>query len=311
MPPPTRLPGPPPPTARAPAAPVTYRIGAVARLTGVSAHALRAWERRYAVVTPARTPAGERLYGEEDVARLRLVKALSDRGHALPAIACLPLADLEALLTDHRPGAAADLEGFRGRFVAAIEALDLRQAEEALSQALGWTDPRTLVTEHVAPIAQEIGDRWARGELSIANEHAATGVLRSFLGTLLLGAPVVERAPAALATTPPGELHELGVLMAALIATTNGWRVVYLGPNLPPPEIAGAVARTRAELVLLSLVNPPSPETREALEQLLAALPRAVVVLAGGRAAPAYADLLGRQAILTRLTDLDRFPVPG
>lgn len=289
----------------------TYRIGTVARLTGLTTHAIRAWERRYDLVTPRRTASGERLYGEADVSRLRLVKALADRGHALPVVARLPLAELEALLTDRLPPAAADLGGFPARFLAAIEALDLRQAEESLSQALGWTDPRTLVTRCVAPIAHELGERWDRGDLPIASEHAATGVLRTFLGTLLVGAGVPDHAPAAVATTPPGERHELGLLMAALLATTRGWRIVYLGPDLPPAEIAAAVHRVHAELVLLSLVDAWTPATSAALAELLAALPRSVLVLAGGRAAPAYADRLGRQAILTRLEDLDRFPAPA
>ncbi len=260
-----------------------YRIGAVARITGLSTHTLRVWERRYAAVEPSRSEGGDRLFSDHDIDRLRAIKRLTDNGHALSRVARLDDDSLFGLLVEADSPAhdEAPADDVRARFLAALAGLDVTEAERILTRAAMLYSPRTLLFEIVAPILQEVGDRWERGELRIAHEHAASAMLRNLIGTVLRLEPRPSDAPTVVSTTLPGELHEFGALMAALLAAAYRWNVVYLGPNLPADEIAAAVATAGAEVLFLSFVNDEHDDT--SLRELLAALPPAVNLVAGGR----------------------------
>jgi MerR family transcriptional regulator, light-induced transcriptional regulator len=280
-----------------------YRIGALARLTGLSTHVLRAWERRYGVVEPSRSPGGNRFYSEADVVRLRRVKSLVDRGHAVSAVAGLSNRRLASMVAEQEVG---DGEGFdeeaQRRFFAAIEALDVAAAERLLAHLAVALAPEKL-PEVLGRLLDAIGARWEQGLFGVAHEHAASALLRNLIGRLL---QIHEHpaAPAALVTTPPGELHEFGALLAALVASGAGWRVVYLGPNLPVDEIVSATSRSGAAAVLLSVVNEPTAPTREALAELSGALPRHVRLLLGGRSATRCRAATRRAVVCERLADL-------
>lgn len=260
-----------------------YRIGAVARITGLSTHTLRVWERRYSAVEPSRTEGGDRLFSDHDIDRLRAIKQLTDHGHSLSRVARLDDDSLFGLLSE-AVGQADDetpTDDVRERFLKALTALDVTEAERIVTRAAMLYSPRTLLFDIVAPILQEIGDGWERGELRIAHEHAASAMLRNLVGTVLRLEPRPSDAPTVVSTTMPGELHEFGALMAALMAAAYRWNVVYLGPNLPADEIAAVVATAGAEVLFLSFVNDEHDDT--ALRELLAALPPAVSLVAGGR----------------------------
>jgi DNA-binding transcriptional MerR regulator len=286
-----------------------YQIGAVARVTGLSTHTLRVWERRYGVVTPARTPGGSRVYSDADVTRLRLLKKLTDEGHSIGRIAHLSDKDLRAMIEDVGRGAdemsgtspdaamAHDMAGTtRRKFREALDALDITAAERVLLYAAGFLEPRALLLDVVVPILAEVGQRWARGELRIAHEHAASALLRNLLGTLMRTQPPQSGAATAVATTLSGELHELGALMASLMAVMHGWKVVYLGPNLPAGEILHVLEQSDAAVLLLSMVDDRNHEAERELGQLMRGLPAGIDVIVGGRSAHRYADLLGERA---------------
>lgn len=226
-----------------------HRIGAVARLTGISTHALRVWERRYGTVKPGRSGGGDRLYSDGDVQRLRLIKRLLGLGHGIGDVAALPEEELEKLLSLHDQGESeAEAEPGRQlveRYLEHIERLDLASAEQTLAGAALALPRRELIDLVLVPLLREVGSRWQAGELHVAQEHAASAMVRSQLGAMLrLFAPEVG-APSAVATTPAGELHELGALMAAVVAAMSGWRSVYLGPNLPVSEVVHAAKTSR------------------------------------------------------------------
>ncbi len=147
----------------------------------------------------------------------------------------------------------------------------------------------------IAPLAKEIGDRWRVGELNAAHEHFFTAAVKAFLADVTRQLTTPPNAPRIIVTTPARQLHELGALMAAAAATNLGWRAIYLGPNLPFHEIAGAAIRNEAAAVALSIVYPEDdPLLPRELTDLARALPAGVRILAGGRAALGYFETLVR-----------------
>lgn len=284
----------------------TYKIGTIARLTGVSIHALRVWERRYQVIEPARTPGGDRLYGDEDLLRIRLLKQLTDQGHSIGQIARLPTTELKAMAAsgvadpDERPRIAEEL---REKFLMHIENLNGERAFATLVSAQAQLGRRASVLEVVRPVTAEIGRRWASGEFRIVHEHIASATMKAFLG-FLEDTGENDSRPVAVVATPAKELHELGALMAAQIAATQGWEVVYLGANSPASEITHAAKTLAADAVLISTVNPANDETRAELSVLVEALPEKTALFVGGAAAPDYRAVAGESAIIGSLEAL-------
>lgn len=290
-----------------------YQIGTVARATGISTHTLRVWERRYGVVAPARTPGGSRVYSDRDVTKLRLLKRLTGEGHSIGRIARLSIAELQSLAAGAPMGTTPGATGLappvatsdrdvavitRQRFLEALAAVDMAAAERLLLYAVGFLDPRVFLLDVAAPLLEELGARWERGDLRIAHEHAASALLRNLLGTLMRTQPPQTGAATAVAATLSGELHELGVLMAALMAVLRGWKVLYLGPSLPAGEILHVLERSDAAVLLLSLVNAPGPESERELARLVRGLRAGVQLVAGGRSAHLHADALGARAVI-------------
>jgi DNA-binding transcriptional MerR regulator/methylmalonyl-CoA mutase cobalamin-binding subunit len=263
-----------------------HRIGAVARLTGLSVHALRAWERRYGTLAPARSSGGTRLFSDADVARLRSIKALLDEGYAIGDVAGLTDAEL-ARVARRRAGARARAgDGaaaeVRGQFLDAVTALDTDRATTVLARAaLAWA-PRDFVTDIAGPALVEVGERWARGAWCVGQEHAASALVRSCLGALLVGQSSDGRRPVAVAAAPAGELHEFGALFVALLAQASGWQVVYLGASVPATEIATVARLTRARLVLVSVVALAARDAERELREISRTVPAAARILAGG-----------------------------
>jgi methylmalonyl-CoA mutase cobalamin-binding domain/chain len=138
-----------------------------------------------------------------------------------------------------------------------------------------------------------LGEMWREGHLRAAQEHLATSIVRTILGDLLRGSEVALTAPAIVVVTPAGQLHEIGALLAAATAASEGWKVIYLGTNLPAEEIAGAAAQARARAVALSIVHPSDdPRLPAEIEKLRRYLSNGVAVLVGGRSAAQYVETL-------------------
>lgn len=271
-----------------------YRVGMVSKMTGLSTHTLRMWEKRYAAVLPQRTEAGGRLYTDADVERLRLLHGLVESGHSIGGIAKLPDVDLRQMATAF-PAAQSQpalqhLPEVRRRVMAAIENLRVQEAEQMLSRAALSTEPGEFLKRVVGPILVEIGDRWQRGELRIAHEHAGSTVMRGLLFSLMRLYPANDSRRRAVVATPAKEDHELGALMVAMLAAMHGWSVLYLGPDLPAEEIAYAVTDTRAELLMLSITNLKPKDSQREIAAIESAIPDRVKMLVGGRAARALPE---------------------
>ncbi|MGB5373914.1 MAG: MerR family transcriptional regulator [Polyangiales bacterium] len=266
-----------------------YRVGMVSKMTGLSTHTLRMWEKRYVAVLPKRTEAGGRLYTDADVERLRLLHELVESGHSIGGIAKLADTDLRhmAASVPAQPSQSAvqHLPELRSRVMNAIEQLRMQDAEQMLSRAALSTEPSKFLQTVVAPVLVEIGDRWRRGELRIVHEHAGSTVMRGLLFALMRLYPANDSRRRAVVATPAKEDHELGALMVAMLAAMHGWSVLYLGPDLPAEEIAYAVRDTKADLLMLSITNLKPTDSAREIAAIEAAIPKSVRVLVGGRAA--------------------------
>ncbi|MBW3593323.1 MAG: MerR family transcriptional regulator [Actinobacteria bacterium] len=222
-------------------------IEAVARRTGVRAATLRKWEQRYQVLRPERTAGSHRRYSERDVLRVEWLKARLAEGYRIgEAAALLGVPDelpgndpaaLRAALAD------AATDGARRGFGALLdECFALYAAEAAVDQV-------------VAPTLRAIGERWEAGELSIAEEHRASALVRRKLHALIEPHPAGRGAKALLACAP-GERHEIGLLCAGLVLQRNGWDIVYLGPDTPTAQALELAAELGCGLVALSATMP-------------------------------------------------------
>jgi DNA-binding transcriptional MerR regulator/methylmalonyl-CoA mutase cobalamin-binding subunit len=285
-----------------------HSIRVVAGRTGLTPDAIRAWERRHGAVAPGRSDSRRRLYSDRDVERLLLLRRAIAAGRRIGDVAGLDDGALrEMVASDERAqaevrAALASAPARVGRAgsgdrlaacMEAVEALDAAALQAALSEAAVQLSATRLLDELLMPLLREIGERWRAGRLRPAHEHFATAMLRSFLGNLPVSFTSSEQAPLAIVTTPRGQLHELGALGAAITAELDGWRVLYLGANLPCEEIALAARDKGARLVALSIVYPPDDaQLGEELRRLRRLLPDDVVALAGGASTAAYAEAL-------------------
>jgi len=288
-----------------------FPIRLVVRRTGLNPSVLRAWERRYGVVEPGRSEGGQRLYSEEDIRRLSLLKEAVEAGHSVGQAARLSTAELRRLVHGEagrsprfpsaqsapvEEGQAAgwsDPARLLEECLRSVREMEPRRLEEELNRAAVGLNPVELVDQVLVPLLNRIGLLWEAGEMGPATEHLATGVLRRFLEFLVrtLGSGGSDRMM--LVGTPSGQRHEYGALLAAVVAAGEGWEVVLLGPELPAAELAEAARRKGAIAVALSALYPTDdPGLAFELGELRALLPKEVEIVVGGAAAGAHAHRL-------------------
>lgn len=279
-----------------------HPIRVVADRTGLTFETLRAWERRYGVVAPGRTDGGQRLYSDADVDRLRLLVRATQGGRSISQVAALAGEELASLVReDDRAGAErlrlpAPLPAAADHLVeavAATRALDAPALEAALGRAVVVLGLHPFVDGVVVPLLVHLGEGWTDGELSVAHEHLASVVLRRVLGSVLAAAAPPSTAPVLVCATPSGQVHEFGALLTAVTASAVGWRVVYLGADLPAADIALAARHAAAGTVALSIVHPADdPLLPVELRRLRHLLGDGVRLLVGGGATAALAGTL-------------------
>lgn len=260
---------------------LTYPLRTAARLTGLSPELLRAWERRHRVVEPLRTPGGTRRYTAADIERLRLVKAAVDAGRRISEVAHLEPAELKrrSAVAEARPTGRLD------EILSALDHLDGVESQRLLSSQLSALGPARFSREVALPLVREIGERWVKGQMGIAREHLASGVLRSLLGSALQPTATSLRGPRIVFASPTGERHELGLLMAALTAVDAGANALYLGAEVPVEDLLGAVEDTDAEALALSLVTLPASQAARIVSALRGGLASEVYLWLGGAGA--------------------------
>ena len=291
-----------------------HAIKVVARRTGLTAHVIRIWEKRYGAVEPERTETNRRLYSDEQIERLGLLRDITQGGHSIGHVAKLPTEKLRQLASEHHAfsGHASRSSTttpvaptFLDECIAAVKALDSRALEATLKRAGTELGAHGLLQRVVAPLAQAIGGLWREGVITAAHEHFASAIIRNYLGHAAKPFAGSENGPLLVVATPAGQIHELGALLVGAAAANLGWQVTYLGASLPAAEIAGAARQNHARAVALSLVYPEDDQRLEGeLNRLHDSLPPEVTLLVGGRAMPAYRDALEKVNAL-QLNDLD------
>jgi methanogenic corrinoid protein MtbC1 len=295
------------------------RIGELSRRLGVSDHVLRAWESRYGLLQPTRSPGGFRLYSEADVARVQRMQTLVSQGLSAAEAARVAITeDLAAgagrlsaadarreLAADPHlpaagPGWPAPGDGlppagdWPGALRRALDAFDEPAAQAVLDRLVSDLSLTTMLREVVLPYLAELGERWVQGTASIAQEHFASNVIRGRLAGLARGWGD-GHGPRVVLACPPGELHDLALMIFGIALNRRGWRIDFLGANTPVDELTRAAQARQPDLVVLAATR---PETLAPLTAELLVLARHTsLVLAGAGATPqlaaaAHAQLL-------------------
>jgi MerR family transcriptional regulator, light-induced transcriptional regulator len=220
------------------------RIGELARRVGVPIESLRAWERRYGLVRPGRTAGGFRLYSEDDVARVLAMRANLERGMSAAEAARLAVAE-DVSRTSSSPVRNSN------ELVAALDRFDETGAQVALDDLLATLTLDVVLRDVLMPYLRELGERWARGEVSVAQEHFASNLVR---GRLMALARSWGRGsgPRALLACAAGELHDLPLLCFGLALRGHGWRISYLGADTPVASVVEATRTLSPAAVVIS-----------------------------------------------------------
>lgn len=301
-----------------------YLISTVTKRSGVKSDLVRAWERRYQAVSPTRTAGGHRVYTDLDIARLKLLNEATSSGHSIGQIANLSLDDLKKLLQHESsapvstyksitPPAAVTserrflAEDYIEKCYAAVLAFDAHALESHFENAIVELGPQLFIENLLTPLLTQIGERWRVGELRPVHEHMASSIIRSLTYILRNNTPCAANAPRMIVTTPIGQLHELGALLAAIIAEFKSWKVTYLGANLPSEEIAAAVKYTQAKAVTLSIsFNADDLVVPRELRKLRKLVGNDIALIVGGRSAGHYQAVLDEVGVL-KIENYDHF----
>ncbi len=268
------------------------RIGELSKRSGVSPELLRAWERRYELLQPTRSPGGLRLYSLEDLERVRLMRQHIDGGLAAAEAAALvsrtPVGDAAADTPALAPA------GAQQELAAALDAFDEPAAQAVIDRQLATTTLDSFLSEVVLPYLRELGERWERDQVSVAQEHFASSVLRGRLLGLARGWGL-GLGPLALLACLPGEQHELGLVAFGLALRARGWRVGYLGGDAPLDTVTRAADDLRPDLVVLSTVS--DDRARAAADELRSLARRHRVAVGGAGATGGAAEAVGAIAL--------------
>lgn len=227
-----------------------FRIGELSRRSGVSVELLRAWESRYGLVKPRRTAGGFRLYSDRDESRVRRMRALLRQGLSAAQAA-------RDVLEEDEP--ARRTKTVPGGLVAAIdEALldfDEPGAHDALDRLFSIVDLEAALCDAILPELRSIGERWATGAVSVAQEHFSSTLIRGRLLALARGWDRT-RGPRAVLACLPGELHDIGLIAFGIVLHRQGWRILYLGQDTPIGTAVATTRRARADALVLTAIEP-------------------------------------------------------
>jgi MerR family transcriptional regulator, light-induced transcriptional regulator len=252
-----------------------YNTQAVVRETAVPADTFRAWERRYDVPKPHRSSSGQRLYSERDVALIRWLRDRTVEGMTISQ--AVRLLNIKAEEPDDRQ--AAQWAVLVRRLVDALLALRTSEADDVLGEAFAYYSLEQVCTLLIQPALVEIGEGWRQGRVSAGQEHFATNIVRRRLQALYSVYDVVAGAATVVTACVPTEQHDVGVLILSLMLVRRGYRVVYLGANVPATGLLGIVEQVNPDLVCLSVTTP------EAFGQFDAVIeaPRPPLIAVGGQ----------------------------
>ncbi|MFH2035244.1 MAG: MerR family transcriptional regulator [Candidatus Zixiibacteriota bacterium] len=289
-------------------------IRVVAKRTGMSPHLIRMWEKRYNAVSPKKTKSGQRLYTDEEIKRLVLLSKATKEGQSISQIANLSLDQLMELIPEKEmtPDIAIintniNIEQYLNLSLQAMKNLDAVGLETRLLRATVNLGPVVFMKKLLYPLLEQTGEMWADGRLKVAHEHLASAVIRSLLGSMYTSGVPNAKAPLLISTTPQGQLHEFGALMALVSAAILGWNTIYLGPNLPAEDIVKAANDRNAKAIALSIVYPAyDPYLALELQKIYDLTNGNTPLIIGGRSAKSYGKIMSqiKAIVVSDLEDL-------
>lgn len=276
-----------------------YNIKAVVQQTQVNISTLRAWEQRYGVPHPRRSEHGHRLYSQRDIAIIKWLKQCTQGGLAISqAITMLHDSDPNSATLSGRAAASPSVsDGWAAmcnQLLDALSDVNVRQANLLVNTACTLFPIETIILELFAPVLVEIGERWATGRACVADERFATGFVRQRLMALLQIHAPFANGPRLVCACPPGEDHEIGLLMFALLMEQHGWEVIYLGQSLSSDGLESFLTPLAPALFCLSISLVEHVPGLLELCRVLDALPQPLTMGYGGRVFDEYPELQQR-----------------
>jgi DNA-binding transcriptional MerR regulator/methylmalonyl-CoA mutase cobalamin-binding subunit len=265
---------------------LSYRIKTIAKILGIPRNTLLAWERRYAVVTPARTANGYRTYSDHDLTVLREVQSLTQDGYAISeAVNMIRTKSSGPPLPVHSTTTLSPLQEPTNQLQDALLNFDHARAEVAMRayRHLGF---RELINAVFVPILVEIGTKWADGQISILQEHYVSGFIHDQMsGMYLQLGSGPENGPHAICAGYPEEIHEIGLMAISIQLVLEGWRVTHLGTRVPQNELIEFINVQKPVLLCVSVMYEKEPYKIAAYaETIRGQIPEDVTIAIGGQA---------------------------
>ncbi|MFZ5909554.1 MAG: MerR family transcriptional regulator [Chloroflexota bacterium] len=243
-----------------PSAAPTFNLKVVLKETGIAADTLRAWERRYGLPMPERTPGGHRLYSQRDIETIKWL--MTKQGEGLSISRAVDLwkeecaSGLDPLAAPRPTGVfavpTANLASARQQWLEACLAFDEIAAEQAINQAFAMYPVETVCIELLQRGLHQIGEMWYTGEVTVQHEHFASGLIARRLDALIAATPLPTRPQTVLIGCPPAEWHTLPLLLMTLLLRRRGMNVFYLGANVPTERFEETLSIVRPNLVVLA-----------------------------------------------------------
>ena len=279
-----------------------HRIAEFARRVGVSPELLRAWERRYGLLAPARSPSGYRLYSARDAERVGRMRRGLDDGLSAAEAAKAALAPARRSNRRPAPGRRSDgllapgrrsdglLRDAAARLLDSIAAYDEAGVHAVLDESFEAFGLETVLRDLLLPTLSQVGTDWESDSLRISQEHFASNLIR---GRLLSLARIWGRGhgPLAILACAPGEAHDITLLAFGLLLRSYGWRVIFLGANTPTATLAETARATSPAVAVLASFDPVLLEAEApSLRRLAQTIP---LVLSGPGASDALCARVG------------------
>ena len=278
-----------------------FNIKYVSEQTGLSAHVIRIWERRYSAITPERSNSNRRLYSQKDIEKLKLLKSATSGGQSIGQIADLTIEKLKEISSHNKIEGEIFTpqnnqvhdnelsEKYISDCLIAIEEFDSYRLEKNLRRASVDLGSFKMLTNLISPLMEVVGEKWRSGDMNPSNEHFASEIVKNYLKNIVLSSNVVPSAPVLVVTTPKGQVHDVGAVIVATAAVMEGWKVLYLGANLDYNEITSTVEKNNADALALSIVHPNDDiYLADELINLRKNLGDDFLLIIGGRASDGY-----------------------
>ncbi len=250
-----------------------YRIHRFSKLTGLSPHVIRAWEKRYDLVTPTRGENRYRQYTDEDVKFFRYLKAEVDSGQSIGALAELGRDELlkrSNLASIESPQVETPAEQFVLELTKAIQSHAFDLFERKLNGALAVIPFEESLQRFLFPLLEQVGDLWHEGHISVAQEHYVSNFVKQKIFSAMNQLRVVENGPKVVVACPQNETHEIGAMTVAYFCASRGCRTHYLGLRMPIDELAGYCEAVSPAIIFFSITLPLSHAEAERLANSLA-----------------------------------------